>query len=177
MQSPLGGPRGASWPHLEHSCLQFPRPFSEAVGERPGWAQVGKQSCGRERRMADVDSPPREVPRFLAAPPDLQMHISSRLPGFKASPGWRLLRASHLGPAPSRRKTTIDFLWAELWLSVFSRKASFWRGRGRGRVSGGFCDHIPTMTAPLDIQDPFPNYLSGQFVFADSCLCSFSPSL
>lgn len=46
MQSLLGGPWGASWPHLEHS-------YQQAMGEGgPGWAQVGKQSSWRESPTA-----------------------------------------------------------------------------------------------------------------------------
>lgn len=132
MQNPLGGPRGASWPHLEHSCPQFLSPFSKAVGDGDlaGLRWANSHVEGRDT-WRDVDSPPQEVSRFLAALRGLQMHISSQLPGFKASPGWRLLRASHLGPAHSRRKTVIDFLLAEWWLTFSSRKASFWK-RGGG---------------------------------------------
>lgn len=68
MQSPLGGPRGASWPHLEHSCLRFLSPFSKAVGDGDpaGLRWANSHVEGRDA-WRDVDSPPREVSRFLAA--------------------------------------------------------------------------------------------------------------
>lgn len=60
MQSHLGGPQGASWPHLEHSCLQFLSPFSKAVGDRD-LAELRWANSHVEGRDAwwDVDSPPR----------------------------------------------------------------------------------------------------------------------
>lgn len=117
MQSLLGGPRRCFLASLGVQLSTVPPAKQWETGDLAGLRWANSHVEGRDT-WQDVYSPPQEVSRFHAALRGLQMPISSQLPAFKAKPGWRLFRPSHLGPSPSRRKILIDFsgMLAELWL-------------------------------------------------------------
>lgn len=112
MQSPLGGREELPGLTLSTAVRSS---SCKAVGN--GWARLGSGgqtvNLKGDTHGQDVYSQSQEVSRLRAALCGIEMHISSQLPDFKARPGWRLFRASHLGPASSRRKS-LHWLFREV---------------------------------------------------------------
>lgn len=116
MQSLLGGPLGASWPHLECSCPQFLLQSSGGQGTSLGSGGQTVMLKGETHGRMCIH-PLRKCPGSMLLCVVYRCTFPLSFPAFKARPGWRLFRESHLGLS-SRRKILIDFsgMLAELWL-------------------------------------------------------------